>query len=85
MSEHRHGPGDDCPDCKKARALEKKLDGVLKRSDADPRNKAYSLILFAIAELLDDHGIAGGKREFMIMVKRRFAELDAVGLEDSLH
>jgi hypothetical protein len=85
MSEHRHGPGCDCPDCKKVRALEKKLDAVLERSDAAPRDKAYSLILLAIAELLDDHGIAGGKREFMIMVKRRFAEIDAAGLEESLH
>ena len=85
MSEHRHGPGDDCPDCKRVQALEKKLDAVLERSDAVPRDKAYSLILFAIAELLDDHGIAGGKREFMILVKRRFRELDAAGLEESLH
>jgi hypothetical protein len=83
MSEHKHGYGDDCPDCKKVQALEKKLDAVLERSDAAPRDKAYSLILFAIAELLDDHGIAGGKREFMILVKRRFRELD--GLEEPLH
>jgi hypothetical protein len=85
MTEHKHAGGDDCRDCKKVQALEKKLDAVLERSDAAPRDKAYSLILFAIAELLDDHGLAGGKREFMILVKRRFKELDESGLEESVH
>lgn len=85
MSEHKHGHGDDCPDSKKVQMLEKKLDAVLERSDAAPRDKAYSLILLAIAELLDDHGIDGGKREFMILVKRRFRELDAAGFEEALH
>ena len=85
IDSHNHEEGDDCLDCKKVQALEKKLDAVLEGSDAAPRDKAYSLILFAIAELLDDHGIAGGKREFMILVKRRFRELDAAGLEEPLH
>ena len=36
-------------------------------------------------KMLDDHGIDGGKREFMILVKRRFRELDAAGFEEALH
>jgi hypothetical protein len=85
MTEQAHGEGGDCPACKKVQALEKKLDAVLERSEAAPRDKAYSLILFAIAELLDDHGLAGSKREFMLLVKRRFRELDAAGFEEALH
>jgi len=85
MTEHNHGKGGVCPNCKKVAAFEKNLDAVLEGSDLAQRDKAYSLIMFAIAELLDDHGIAGGKREFMILVKRRFRELDAAGLEEPLH
>jgi len=48
MTEHSHGEGGACPACKKVQAHEKKLDDVLERSEAAPRDKAYSLILLPL-------------------------------------
>ena len=85
MTEHSHGEGGACPACKKVQAHEKKLDAVLERSESGSTGQGIFAHPIAIAELLDDHGLAGGKREFMLLVKRRFRELDAAGCEETLH
>ena len=80
MTEHTHERDGDCPNCKKVGELEKKLFAILETSGLDPRDIAYSLILFAAAWLLEDYGLEGSKRIFMELATRRFAEFEVEGI-----
>ena len=52
----KHIEGDDCPECRKVRALEKELNALLEQSDLSATNKAHTLLVFAMAELAGEHG-----------------------------
>ena len=83
MSEHNHSEGGVCPCCKKVQAFKKRLNALIDRSDLDPQDAAYSLILFALAELIGPDGIEGAEREFMALAKRRLAQFDQFGVGET--
>ena len=67
---------DDCEDCKRVQALEKELLTLLERSGLGPLDRANTLLLFALIELLQEYGHDGAKQEFVELATRRFGELD---------
>jgi len=73
-----HVEGDDCPECRKMRELELQLNAVLDgRSDIPARNKARSLLMFALIELLPVMGADRTKRELRGIMATLFQKLDA--------
>jgi hypothetical protein len=73
--DYSHGRGGDCPACKKVQALGEALNAVLETSDLNAINKASTLILFALAELLDEHGLDGSKDVFAELATRRLEQM----------
>ena len=73
-----HVEDDDCPECRKMRELELQLNAVLDgRSDIPARNKARSLLMFALIELLPVMGVDRTKRELRGIMATLFQKLDA--------
>ena len=74
-----HVEDDDCPECRKMRELELQLNACaqLGRSDIPARNKARSLLMFALIELLPVMGADRTKRELRGIMATLFQKLDA--------